>query len=60
MNAEPLYALQPTAFRSMQEAQELTAALEENLNERKMGAANIRPEIVEIFSEMVNNTADTA
>ena len=58
MNPEPLYALQPTPFRSMQEAQELTNQLEDNLTGLNLGAANIRPEAVEIFSELVNNAAE--
>ena len=55
---ETEYALEPTTFRSMQEAQELTDVLEENLQERRMGAASVRPELVEIFSELVNNAAE--
>ena len=55
---KPDYALEPTAFRSMQEAQELTDVLEENLRERRMGAASVRPEVVELFSELVNNAAE--
>ena len=58
MNPEPLYALDPTPFRSMQEAQELTDQLELNLTGLNLGAANIRPETVEIFSELVNNAAE--
>ena len=55
---EAEYALESTAFRSMQEAQELADTLEENLQERRMGAASVRPELVEIFSELVNNAAE--
>ena len=55
---ETEYALEPTTFRSMQEAQELTDVLEENLRERRLGAASVRPEVVEIFSELVNNAAE--
>ena len=58
MNAEPLYALEPTAFRSMAEAQEITNTLEDHINDWNMGAANIRPVLVEIFSELVNNAAE--
>ena len=58
MNPEPLYALDPTPFRSMQEAQELTDQLELNLTDLNLGAANIRPEAVEILSELVNNAAE--
>ena len=59
MNPEEAgYALEPAAFRSMQEAQELVNTLEENLDARNMGAANVRPEVVEIFSELVNNAAE--
>ena len=52
------YALEPMTFRSMQEAQELTDVLEASLQERRMGAASVRPEVVEIFSELVNNAAE--
>jgi hypothetical protein len=48
------YALEPTAFHRMREAQELTGTLEDNLRNRGMGAANVRAEVVEIFSELVN------
>ena len=58
MNAEPLYTLLPTTFHSMQEAQEITSTLEEHINDRNVGAANIRPVLVEIFSELVNNAAE--
>ena len=46
MSAEPLYALEPTAFRSMQEAEETTNTLEDHINDRNVGAANIRPVLV--------------
>ena len=52
------YALAPTAFYSMREAQELADTLEENLHDRRMGAVVVRPELVEIFSELVNNAAE--
>ena len=52
------YALEPTAFHSMREAQELADSLEENLLEHHMGAANTHAELVEIFSELVNNAAE--
>ena len=55
---EPEYALEPTTFRSMLEAHELTDTLEENLRDRRMGAASVRPEVVELFSELVNNAAE--
>ena len=59
MNANDLeYALEPTTFHSMQEAQELAYTLEENLHDRAMGAANVRVEVVELFSEVVNNAAE--
>ena len=59
MNAnETEYALEPTTFHSMQEAQELANTLEENLRDRRMGAANVRPELVEMFSELANNAAE--
>ena len=52
------YALESTAFHGMEEAQELTDSLEDNLQILSMGAANVRPELVEIFSELVNNAAE--
>ena len=55
---ETAYALEPAAFHSMQQAQELTNALEQNLHDLNMGAANLRPELVETFSELVNNAAE--
>ena len=59
MNAgEAEYALEPTTFHSMQEAQELADILEENLRARRLGGASVRPELVEIFSELVNNAAE--
>ena len=57
-NIETVYALEPATFHSMQEAQGLTNTLEENLHDQNMGAPNIRPELVEIFSELVNNAAE--
>ena len=36
----------------------MTDVLEENLRERRLGAASVRPEVVEIFSELVNNAAE--
>ena len=59
MNANDMeYALEPTPFQSMEEAQELANLLEENLQGRRIGGASIRPEVVELFSELVNNTAE--
>ncbi len=55
---ETEYALEPTTFLSMREAQELTDVLEEILRERRMGAASVRSEVVEIFSKSVNNAAE--
>ena len=52
------YALEPTRFSSMREAQELANTLEENLGQLGLGAANVRPELVELFSELVNNAAE--
>ena len=40
---ETEYALEPTTFRSLQEAQELTDVLEENLRERRMGLPACAP-----------------
>ncbi len=59
MNTEDIeHALEPTTFHSMRDAQELSDILEENFEARGMGAANVRPEIVEILSELVNNAAE--
>ena len=55
---ESEYALEPTTFRSMQEVQELTDTLEENLHGQVMGNPSIRPELVEMFSQLVNNAAE--
>ena len=52
------YALEPTTYHSMQEAQEQVDQMEDNLHERNLGAANVRPELVEIFSELANNAAE--
>ena len=51
------YALDPTTFRSMLEARVLTDLLKENLQYRSMGAATVRAELMEVFSELVNNAA---
>ena len=56
--SEVTYALSPSDFRSMQEAQVLTDSLEENLHDQAIGAPNIRPQLVEILSELVNNAAE--
>ena len=53
------HALEPTSFHSMREAQVLTDQLEQNLSHLNNVAANIKPQVVEMFSEMVNNAADT-
>ncbi len=55
---ESIYSLEPTVFHSMREAQEVTDALEEELAVRSLGATNIQAELVEIFSELVNNAAE--
>ena len=52
------YALEPTTFHGMQEAQELADKLEDNVQDHSMGAANVRPELVEIMSELLNNAAE--
>ena len=52
------YALEPTTFHSMQQAQEPTNTLEENLHNQHLGTANVRPGLVEISSELVNNAAE--
>ena len=58
MQDETTYILEPTAFHSMTEAQVLTDQLEQNLSHLSNVAANIKPQVVEIFSEMVNNAAE--
>ena len=55
---EARYILEPTAFGAMTEAQALTDTLADNLAVLNQGAANVRPELVEIFSELVNNAAE--
>ena len=55
---EATYALEPTTFRTIREAQEVTNILEQNLATLNLGAANTRAELVEIFSELVNNAAE--
>ena len=54
---EPRYALEPRVFHSMDEAQALSDALEENLHNRGMGNMAVRSEVVELFSGLVNNAA---
>ncbi len=54
----PAYALEPAVFHSMREAQKLTDELEDSLSDRNLGSPNVRPELVEIFSEIVNNAAE--
>ena len=56
--SESEYALEPATFHSMQEAQELASTLEEDLHDQAMGNPSIRPELVEIFSQLVNNAAE--
>ena len=58
MQDETTYMLEPTAFHSMREAQVLTDQLEQNLSHLSNVAANIKPQVVEMFSEMVNNAAE--
>ena len=55
---ETEYALEPTTFRSLQEAQQLTDVLEENLQGMGISSASARPELVGIFSKRVNNAAE--
>ena len=55
---EPVSVIEPTPFNSLQRAQALTDKLEEYLHDQALGAPNIRPELVEIFSELVNNAAE--
>ena len=52
------YALEPATLHSIQEAQELASTLEENLHDQVMGAPSIRPGLVEMFSQLVNNAAE--
>lgn len=56
MNEE--FALVPMAFRLIREAQELTGELGDSLDNRNLGSPNIQAELVEIFSEIVNNAAE--
>ena len=58
MQDETTYILEPTSFHSMREAQVLTDQLEQNLSNLSNVAANIKPQAVEMFSEMVNNAAE--
>ena len=58
MQDETKYILEPTAFHSMRDAQYLTDQLEESLSKLSNVAANIKPQVVEVFSEMVNNAAE--
>ena len=58
MQDETTYILEPTAFHSMSEAQVLTDQLEQSLSNLSNVAANIKPQVVEMFSEMVNNAAE--
>ena len=60
MQDETTYMLEPTAFHSMREAQVLTDQLEAPDAFQKLSnvAANIKPQVVEMFSEMVNNAAE--
>ena len=46
------------AFGAMTEAQALTDTLEDNLSTLNLGAPNVRAEVAEIFSEIVNNAAE--
>ena len=46
------------AFGAMAEAQALTDTLEDNLSTLNLGAPNVRAEVAEIFSEIVNNNAE--
>ena len=55
---EARYILAPTAFGAMTEAQALTDTLADNLAVLNQDTANGRPELVEIFSELVNNAAE--
>ena len=52
------YALEPTTFHSMREAQELANVLEANLQGGRVGTPSVRPEVVDLFSELVNNAAE--
>ena len=58
MQDETTYILEPTAFHSMTEAQVLTDQLEQSLSNLSNVADNIKPQVVEMFSEMVNNAAE--
>ena len=55
---ESVYVLPSAAFHSLEQAQWITNELEENLINTHLGASNIQPTLVEIFSELVNNAAE--
>ena len=58
MQDENTYILEPAEFHSMTEAQVLTDQLEQSLSNLSNVAANIKPQVVEMFSEIVNNAAE--
>ena len=55
---ETRYALESTGFSTFREAQSLADTLEENLRSIGLGSPNVRAELVETFSEIVNNAAE--
>ena len=57
-NDNSTYAFEPATFHSMRQAQELTDVLEENLITLRLGHPGVNPELVALFSELVNNAAE--
>ena len=58
MDTETGYALPPSSFHTMREAQELADALERNLATHHPEAASISGVAVETLSELLNNAAE--
>ena len=52
------YVLDPASFHSMRQAQELIDVLEGNLISPRLGNSSVTPELVETFSERVNNATE--
>ena len=54
----PSYPLPPATFHSMREAQDLAYRLENSLAGNHVSSASIHVQLVELFSELVNNAAE--
>ena len=52
------YVLKPTTFQTIQQAQNLSKTLEENLLKGKVSKPSIRSRLIEIFSELAQNAAE--